>query len=169
MFRALAQGCFAVPTAAGGVFRSPERPTFGNSAKSRQKHRKEPRFLHLLARCIAQEYDAWYHTFAEAFLHRLGKGLSQQQRRCRSCAATNGLSAFAAAQASRNDIKQTVKVFKEFFRAPARGTFAHGGKSTQKRHLNLRFKNPPTLWRIYDCFPFPRVRGTWPFSCRMTN
>ena len=32
------------------------------------------------------------------------------------------------------------------FRAPARGTFARGGKSTQKRHLNLRFKNPPTLY-----------------------
>ena len=32
------------------------------------------------------------------------------------------------------------------FRAPARGTFARGGKSTQKRHSNLRFENPPTLW-----------------------
>ena len=26
-----------------GVFRAPARPTFGNSAKSRQKHRKEPK------------------------------------------------------------------------------------------------------------------------------
>ena len=32
------------------------------------------------------------------------------------------------------------------FRAPARPTFALGGKSRQKRHLNLRFKNPPALW-----------------------
>ena len=28
------------------------------------------------------------------------------------------------------------------FRAPARGTFAPGGKSTQKRRSNLRFENP---------------------------
>ena len=28
------------------------------------------------------------------------------------------------------------------FRAPARGTFALGGKSTQKRRSNLRFENP---------------------------
>ena len=32
---------------------------------------------------------------------------------------------------------------KGIFRAPARGTFAHGGKSTQKRRSNLRFENPP--------------------------
>ena len=31
---------------------------------------------------------------------------------------------------------------KRIFRAPARGTFAHGGKSTQKRRSNLRFENP---------------------------
>ena len=30
-------------------------------------------------------------------------------------------------------------------RLRARGTFARGGKSNQKRHLNLRFKNPRTL------------------------
>ena len=28
------------------------------------------------------------------------------------------------------------------FRAPARGAFAPGGKSTQKRRSNLRFENP---------------------------
>ena len=31
---------------------------------------------------------------------------------------------------------------KGIFRAPARGTFALGGKSTQKRRSNLRFENP---------------------------
>ena len=31
---------------------------------------------------------------------------------------------------------------KGIFRAPARGTFAPGGKSTQKRRSNLRFENP---------------------------
>ena len=31
---------------------------------------------------------------------------------------------------------------KRIFRAPARGTFALGGKSTQKRRSNLRFENP---------------------------
>ena len=34
------------------------------------------------------------------------------------------------------------------FRAPARGTFAPGGKSTQKRRSNLRFENP---LRAYTC------------------
>ena len=34
---------------------------------------------------------------------------------------------------------------KGMFRAPARPTFAPGGKSRQKRHSNLRFENPPTL------------------------
>ena len=40
------------------------------------------------------------------------------------------------------------------FRAPARGTFACGGKSTQKRHLNLRFKNPPALSSVKNLRPF---------------
>ena len=40
------------------------------------------------------------------------------------------------------------------FRAPARGTFACGGKSTQKRHLNLRFKNPPALSPVKNLRPF---------------
>ena len=35
------------------------------------------------------------------------------------------------------------------FRAPARGTFALGGKSTQKRRSNLRFENP---LRAFTCF-----------------
>ena len=34
------------------------------------------------------------------------------------------------------------------FRAPARGTFDPGGKSTQKRRSNLRFENP---LRAYTC------------------
>ena len=38
---------------------------------------------------------------------------------------------------------------KEAFRAPARGTFALGGKSTQKRRSNLRFENP---LRAFTCF-----------------
>ena len=50
-----------------------------------------------------------------------------------------------------------------------RGTFARSGKSTQKRCLNLRFKNPPTLWWVRICgFP-PRVRGTSPLSFPMTH
>ena len=43
--------------------------------------------------------------------------------RCQRAALTEGLS-------------------KRIFRAPARGTFALGGKSTQKRRSNLRFENP---------------------------
>ena len=40
------------------------------------------------------------------------------------------------------------------FRAPARGTFAHGGKSTQKRRSNLRFENPcaPSPVAYLACF-----------------
>ena len=34
------------------------------------------------------------------------------------------------------------RLSKGTFRAPARGTFALGGKSTQKRRSNLRFENP---------------------------
>ena len=66
-----------------GVFRAPARPTFGNSAKSRQKHRKEPRFLHLLARYAVGKGESACRTFAQIFLFRCVKGLSQQQRRCR--------------------------------------------------------------------------------------
>ncbi len=40
------------------------------------------------------------------------------------------------------------------FRASARGTFACGGKSTQKRHLNLRFKDPPALSPVKNLQPF---------------
>ena len=32
-----------------------------------------------------------------------------------------------------------------------RGTFARSGKSTQKRCLNLRFKNPRTLFCVSYC------------------
>ena len=55
------------------------------------------------------------------------------------------------------------------FRAPARGTFARGGKSTQKRHSNLRFENPPTLYTVCHWRLFPRVHRTDSMSCRMTN
>jgi len=41
------------------------------------------------------------------------------------------------------------------FRAPARVTFALGGKSNQKRHLNLRFKDPRTLYLIFNLVAFP--------------
>ncbi len=37
------------------------------------------------------------------------------------------------------------------FRSAARGTFACGGKSTQKRHLNLRFKDPLALFCVSYC------------------
>ena len=40
------------------------------------------------------------------------------------------------------------------FRPPGRGTFARGGKSTQKRHLNLRFKNPRTLCLLQIVMPY---------------
>ena len=40
------------------------------------------------------------------------------------------------------------------FRAPARVTFALGGKSNQKRHLNLRFKNPRTLCLVFNLTPY---------------
>ncbi len=39
----------------------------------------------------------------------------------------------------------------------ARGTFARGGKSAQKHHLNLRFKNPHTLDMAGHRCTVPRV------------
>ena len=45
------------------------------------------------------------------------------------------------------------------FRAPARGTFALGGKSTQKRRSNLRFENPLRAFtRHLSCLSLPRER-----------
>ena len=45
------------------------------------------------------------------------------------------------------------------FRAPARGTFAPGGKSTQKRRSNLRFENPLRAFACcLSCLPLPRER-----------
>ena len=55
------------------------------------------------------------------------------------------------------------------FRAPARGTFALSGKSTQKRCLNLRFKNPPALCSAFCWGLTPRVHRTKLFSLCMTN
>ena len=55
------------------------------------------------------------------------------------------------------------------FRAPARGTFALSGKSTQKRCLNLRFKNPPALCSAFCWGLTPRVHRTRLFSLCMTN
>ena len=47
------------------------------------------------------------------------------------------------------------------FRAPARGTFALGGKSTQKRRSNLRFENPLRgFTRRLSCPSLPRERCT---------
>ena len=43
------------------------------------------------------------------------------------------------------------------FRAPARGTFAPGGKSTKKRRSNLRFENPLRAFTCcLSCLLFPR-------------
>ena len=53
-------------------------------------------------------------------------------------------------------------------RAPARDTFGPGPKSVQKGRLNLRFKNPPTLFILQICTLLPRVCGAWFFSLRMT-
>ena len=36
----------------------------------------------------------------------------------------------------------------------ARDTFGLGSKSVQKSRLNLRFKNPPTLYRVFDLIPY---------------
>ena len=58
---------------------------------------------------------------------------------------------------------------KRVFRSPERVTFALGGKSNQKRHLNLRFKNPPTLFSLQICGLFPRGRGNCLVSFRVTN
>ena len=45
------------------------------------------------------------------------------------------------------------------FCAPARGTFAPGGKSTQKRRSNLRFENPLRAFtRHLSCLSLPRER-----------
>ena len=59
--------------------------------------------------------------------------------------------------------------FWRVFRAPGRVTFALGGKSNQKRHLNLRFKNPPALFSLQICGLMPRVHRTWLISFRVTN
>ena len=57
-----------------------------------------------------------------------------------------------AAAAPQHQVKGT-------FRAPARGTFAPGGKSTQKRRSNLRFENPLRAFtRCLSCLLFPRER-----------
>ena len=43
------------------------------------------------------------------------------------------------------------------FRAPVRGTFAPGGKSTKKRRSNLRFENPLRAFTCcLSCLLFPR-------------
>ena len=48
---------------------------------------------------------------------------------------------------------------KGIFRAPARGTFAPGGKSTKKRRSNLRFENPLRAFTCrLSCLLFPRER-----------
>ncbi len=55
------------------------------------------------------------------------------------------------------------------FALRGRVTFALGGKSNQKRHLNLRFKNPPALFSLQICGLMPRVHRTWLISFRVTN
>ena len=65
---------------------------------------------------------------------------SEAKLRCQRAALTEGLS-------------------KGIFRAPARGTFALGGKSTQKRRSNLRFENPLRAFtRHLSCLSLPRER-----------
>ena len=54
------------------------------------------------------------------------------------------------------------------FAPPARPTFVRGDKSRQKHHLNLRFKDPRTLFILLDCNLIPRVRGTRLLSLRIT-
>ena len=52
--------------------------------------------------------------------------------------------------------RRSIKL-KGTFRAPARGTFALGGKSTQKRRSNLRFENPLRAFSCcLSCLLFPR-------------
>ena len=58
-------------------------PLFPAAGKVGKRAGRNQRFLHFLARYIAQEYGALYHTFTQIFLCRSDKGLSQQQRRCR--------------------------------------------------------------------------------------
>ena len=54
--------------------------------------------------------------------------------------------------------RRSIKL-KGTFRAPARGTFAPGGKSTQKRRSNLRFENPLRAFtRRLSCLSLPRER-----------
>ena len=53
---------------------------------------------------------------------------------------------YRRASHSRNHIKNGESFSTGMFRAPARPTFALGGKSRQKRHSNLRFENPLTLY-----------------------
>ena len=60
-------------------------------------------------------------------------------------------------------------LFFRVFRAPARGTFGRCPKSTQKDNLNLRFKNPLTLFLLLDCDLIPHVHRTRRLSLRMTN
>ena len=55
------------------------------------------------------------------------------------------------------------------FRAPARVTFGRCPKSDQKDSLNLRFKNPRTLFILQICGLLPRVHRTLPLSFRMTH
>ena len=54
--------------------------------------------------------------------------------------------------------RRSIKL-KGTFRAPARGTFAPGGKSTKKRRSNLRFENPLRAFTCrLSCSLFPRER-----------
>ena len=58
---------------------------------------------------------------------------------------------------------------KRVFRSPERPAFARGGKSRQKRHLNLRFKNPPALFFLQIFRLIPRDYEVRLLSPRMTN
>ena len=58
---------------------------------------------------------------------------------------------------------------REKFRPPGRDTFGRDPKSVQKGRLNLRFKNPPTLFFMQIYCLIPRDYGDCLFSPRMTN
>ena len=89
---------------------------------------------------------------------------------CHGSAAASSLPCVKAAQRSHWVVRRSVAevarsaggiVKNGSFRAPARGTFAPGGKSTQKRRSNLRFENPLRAFtRCLSCLFSPRERCT---------
>ena len=76
-------GCFSVNR---GIFhrnRASGGPLFPAAGKVGKRAGRNQRFLHFLPRYGLWKLDAACRTFAQIFLFRSVKGLSQQQRRCR--------------------------------------------------------------------------------------